>query len=88
MNSFELYLFELLDGCWLCLTTHLKSRANAVIKYTCECTITSKIRAGCELGRGNNLYHADVINYFGDMIERRWVKPAEILGRFPCPLAR
>ena len=31
-------------------TTHLKSRVNVLIKYTCECTITSKIRAGCELG--------------------------------------
>ena len=34
-------------------TTQSKSRVNAVIKYTCECTITSKIRAGCEIGRAN-----------------------------------
>ena len=33
--------------------THLISRVNAVNKYTCECTITSKIRAGCELSCAN-----------------------------------
>ena len=33
--------------------THLKSRVNAVIKYTGEYTITSKMRIRCELGRGN-----------------------------------
>ena len=34
---------------------HSKSRVNAVIKYTCEYIITSKIRAGCEIGRVNIL---------------------------------
>ena len=34
-------------------TIHLKSRVNAVIKYTCEWTITSKVSAKCELGRAD-----------------------------------
>ena len=34
-------------------TTHLKSKEDTVIRYICECTITRKIRAGCELGRAN-----------------------------------
>ena len=41
---------------WVSATTHLKSRVKAVIKYTCECTVTSKIRAGCELGHANISY--------------------------------
>ena len=41
--------------------------------------MTSKIRAGCELGRANIIYHADVTGYFGDMSEKPWVKSAEIV---------
>ena len=61
---------------WVSATTHFKSRVNAVIKYTCEWTITWKIRAGCELGCANISCWCDCL--FQRYDKKQWVKLAEI----------
>lgn len=54
----------------------------SAVECTCACTVTSKIGAGCAIGRAD--CHADVEHRCGNMSEGRWVKVAEMHGRLVC----